>query len=148
MIKLKEGSRIKPKLRRDLIQLHSQFFCKQRIREFIFEILRHFPFYNTCTYHLITTMLRVIIIDRRPLFRLCIRVSKKGVSELLETILPDAYACIILPVDTVRILVYWVVQVNIYLAFFLFFSRGEKVYWLWSTRILRSKNYSFRFDKE
>lgn len=95
---------------------------------FIFEILRHFPFYNTCTYHLINTMLRVIIIDRRPLFRLCIRVSKKGVSdELLETILPDAYACIILPVDTVRILVYWVVQVNIYLTFFFsFFQVGKK----------------------
>lgn len=75
-------------------------------------------------------MLRVIIIiDRRPLFRLCIRVSKKGVSdELLETILPDAYARIILPVDTVRILVYWVVQVNIYRVFFFFSSlqKGEK----------------------
>lgn len=70
-----------------------------------------------------------------------IRVSKKGVSDgLLETILPDAYACIILPVDTVRFLVYWVVQVNIYLAFFLFpfflfFSSPrewgkKKVYWL------------------
>lgn len=98
-------------------------------------------------------MLRVIIIiDRRPLFRLCIRVSKKGVSdELLETILPDAYARIILPVDTVRILVYWVVQVNIYRVFFFFSSlqKRKKVYWLWSRfRILRNKNYSLRFDKE
>lgn len=38
MIKLKEGSRIKPKLRRDLIQLHSQFFCKQDTRIYIRDI--------------------------------------------------------------------------------------------------------------
>lgn len=97
-------------------------------------------------------MLRVIIIiDRRPLFRLCIRVSKKGVSdELLETILPDAYARIILPVDTVRILVYWVVQVNIYRVFFFFFllfKRGKK-YIGYDQDSEFCKNYSLRFDKE